>query len=176
MTGDVRIPTVAETVRVYILRGTLGEPRSWRNPVIMLLFVGAVVLIMPRWDSLESPPLLALVVTFAAVAASGAYREYQFGGPQRLIVAAGVTTFVASVASIAVLYAVSVTFGREPGASPIEAFWRLPTEVLASVFLGFGLLIVILYFVRKPARLRAEAEAREKIRAERAARGAPVEA
>ena len=176
MTGDVRIPTVAETVRAYLLRGLLGEPRSWRHPVVGLLFLGAVALIMPRWDSLESPPVLALVVTFAAVAASDAYREYQFGGPRRLIVAAGVTSVLASMAIIAVVYTVSVTFGREPGTAPIESFWRLPTEVLASVFLGFGVLIVILYFVRKPARLRAEAEDREKIRAERAARGAPVEA
>jgi hypothetical protein len=172
----VRIPSVADTVRAYLLGGLFGVSGRWQNALIWLLVMAFSVLALPRWDSIENPPIVGLGVGLAIAAGLDAQRERQFGGPERLVVAAGLTTLVGLVAMFAVLYAVSVTFGPEPGSAPIDAFWRLPIEVQAGCFLGLAVLFVILYRVRRPARLREEAEFQERVRAERKARGRAVEA
>jgi hypothetical protein len=172
----VRIPTVAATVRTYLLRGLLGDPARWRTPVLGLTFLGLMVMGAPRMDAQSSPPLLAFLILCGVVAASDARREYLFGGPQRLVVAAGVTTFVSMSALLGLVYAASIMFGPEPGSAPSDAFFSLQTNVVVGVFLAIAVLVAILYWIRRPVRERQDAEFRALVRAERAARGKPVRA
>lgn len=169
----MRIPSVAETVRTYALRGLFGERFQWRGLLTAMLFSVALVLAIPRLDSSDYS-LLAFFGIFAAIDAwEVVRREYLFGGPGRLIVAAGITNFVGNIAYLVVLYAASVTFGPPPGSAPIDAFRRLPSNLVIGSFLAFGMLLAILYVIRKPAQKRQEAEFQALVDAERARRGKP---
>ncbi len=154
-----------------------GEVR-WVRGLFWLSALGLLVLAMPRLDSgAQGPffPIVFFVPLCAAHAAAAARREYEFGGPRRLVVAAGVTTFLASLGLLLTFVAASINFGPERGSSAIEA---LGAMIPPDLYIGGLLLLMVAgaaaYWIDEPARKRAEAKGRATIRAERIERGKPV--
>ena len=171
MTTTVRIPSVAQTIRTYVMRSLLGGSTPSRALLGWFAVVVLFILVIPRLDSTDSPSLIFLPVLVTVSAAIEARREYLFGGPHRLVVAAGVTAFIVYSAMVATIVAVSIVFGPEPDSSPIDS---VPGDLIVVGLVAFLVVLPILYWVRKPARERQEAAFRAEVRAERTARGRPV--
>lgn len=178
MTGTtIRIPTVADTVRTYLVRSFAGDGPGGLRSFIWLPIAALLVLAIPRVDSSDNGvfPFGFAFALSAANAVSAAWREHQFGGPRRLLVAAGLTTFVASLALLLILVAASITFGPERGSSAIEALGAMiPTDLIIGGLLVLMFVLVAAFKVGEPARKRSEAEDHARIRAERLARGQTV--
>ena len=178
MTGTtVRIPSVRDTVRTYLVRSVVGDDVGRLRSVIWLPIVILVILAVPRVDSVSEPlgPLVFFLIGGVLNALEAAQREYRFGGPRRVVVTAGVTTFVCSMTLLVTLISISITFGPERGSSAIEA---LGAAVPANLLIGGLLLLMVAaaaaYWINEPARTRDESENRARIRAERLARGRAV--
>lgn len=179
MTGTtVRIPSVPETIRTYLLRSFVGDEAGRLRGIIWSPIVALLILAIPRADSDDQWPFLPLAFLFALGAAHGvtaARREYLFGGPRPLVVAAGVTTFLASIGILLTLIAASIAFGPERGSSAIE---RLGAILPPNLVIGGLLLLMVAaaaaYWINEPARTREDSENRARIRAERLARGKAV--
>jgi hypothetical protein len=173
----VRIPTVADTVRTYLVRSFVGDEVGRLRGLIWLPILILVILAVPRVDSIDQGlgPLVAFLIGGVVSAMQAARREHQFGGPRRLVVAAGVTTSLAALALLLILIAISTTFGPEPGSSAIEAVGAV---VPANLLIGGLLLLMVAaaaaYYINEPARTREESEDRARIRATRIERGKPV--
>ena len=179
MTGTtVRIPTVADTVRTYLVRSLAGDEARWVRTLIGVPVVVLLILAFPRVDSGDSWPFLPLATFLtlcAVISVEAARREYQFGGPQRLVVAAGVTTFMVNVAILSTFIALSMAFGQEPGSSPLEALGAMiPTDLIIGGLLVLMFVLVAAHKIGEPGRKRSEAENQARIRAERLARGRAV--
>jgi hypothetical protein len=111
----------------------------------------------------------------AANAVTAGRREYLFGGPRRLVVAAGVTTFLVSLAIFLTLIAASIAFGPQRGSSAAEAVGAVvPANLLIGGLLLLAVAVAAAYWINEPARTREESENRARIRAERLARGRAV--
>jgi len=173
----VRIPSVGDTVRRYLLRSLVGDEVRWVRGLLWLPAIGLLILAVPRVDSHTQWPMFYVffVPVCAIHAVTAARREHEFGGPRRLVVVAGVTTFLASLGLLLTFVALSINIGPERGSSAIEALGAL---VPPNLLLGGLLLIVVAlaaaYWINDPARKRVEARDRERIRAERLARGKAV--
>jgi hypothetical protein len=175
---EVRIPTVADTVRTYLVRSLMGDEGRWVRGLIWLPIIVLMILAIPRADSTDQWPifpLLFLIGLDAVHAVDAARREYRFGGPRRLVVAAGVTTFVVALGILVTLIAVSIAFGPEPGSAPIETLLAgIPTNLVIGAVLLLMVAAAAAYRINEPARAREESENRARIRAERVARGRVV--
>jgi hypothetical protein len=150
------IPAVSNTVRAYTRRFLIGDSAGWRAaPLTLVVSISAVLLVVPSSAGESSLPLFPAVFGFVG-GLNGAYREYRFGGPPRLILVAALTT-----GGIASLLLVPVVAIRGAIGGPALPF----LDVL--VVLGtFGLLVAYLGGWWKP-----EAAFETEVRAERARRG-----
>src|SRR5687768_7874646 len=106
----VRIPSVGDTVRTYLVRSVLGDDVGRLRGIIWLPIVILVILAVPRVDSVSEPlgPLVFFLIGGVLNALEAARREYQFGGPRRVVVTAGVTTFVCAMTLLVALISLSI--------------------------------------------------------------------
>jgi hypothetical protein len=154
------IPSVPDVVRAYARRFFVGDAYGWRGaPLTGVVFVSALLLVVPvgptEWFN---PAVLAIIVGVAAFDA--AFREYRFGGPAGLILAAAVTTAVIASLVLAPFMAVREALG---GPAPVP---------LLDVVVALGVLsLCVAYFGRRGWRRKAEAAFEAEVRAERARRG-----
>lgn len=169
------MPTVGDTMRTYAGVSALGDRSTWRGFFLAGAFLLGVALLFPPIDSIERPNVLPYALALLGPPLGAAYREYRFGGSARLIVVAAMTTTVVCLILAAILFGLSMLVGgRLAFANPIAWFFGLPMEVQVASLIGLMVLLVVGYFVRKPARKRAADKFEAEVRAERARRGLPT--
>lgn len=169
-----RMPTVRETIRTY---SGLSELRA-RSISRGVLLTGAsllgLALLLPPIDRIDSR-IFPYALVLLGPALGAAYREYRFGGSPRLIIVAAMTSTVVGLILVAVWFVLwMLVGGRLASANPFVWFLGLPMEIQIGSLIALMILIVIGYFVRKPARERAADKFEAEVRAERTRRGLPT--
>ena len=167
----VRIPTVAETVRTYVRRLTSGELDK-RGRVLLLAFL-LVAFVLPPISLERTWPGLAILVAITSI--QEARRERRLGGPDRLVLVAGLTSAaVVSLYSIVLLLILVYVGGRLDLWSHVPPV-DLPVEVIVIGILAIEALLFYIFWRTRAGRERAEEAFESEVRAERARRGAPPE-
>jgi hypothetical protein len=165
-TEGVRVPTVADTVRTYA-RDFLGDFSTLRGMLSLGLLVAVVLVLPPMKD--VGPLLLSNAILLIGISLHAGYRERRFGGPDRLAVAATMTTLAVGAAWASVFLLAWAILGGRLG------FWRvlreIPPDAVITALLVLAAFIVIRYFHIKPERERRAAAFEAQVRAERARRG-----
>jgi len=167
-----RIPSVNETARLYARRSFFGDPFDWRLALLTGALLVGLALSLPPLESVDQSNLLLLALVSSGAVIGAAYREYRFGGPLRLVLAAAISTAVVSLAILGLFLGLWKMFGgRTDFDGPLGWFFSLPMEVQVGSLLALMALLVVGYYVRRPARQRAAAAFEAEVRAERARRG-----
>lgn len=167
-----RIPSVNETVRLYAWRSFFGDNTDWRWPLLAGVLLLGLALSLPPIESVDPSRLLLMALVLFGPVSGAAYREYKFGGPPRLALAAAISTALVSLAILGIFLGLWRIFGgRTDFAGPFGWFFSLPMDIQVGSLLALMVLLLVGYFVRKPARQRAAAAFDAEVRAERARRG-----
>jgi hypothetical protein len=154
------IPTVSDTVRAHTRRFFLGDSAGWLiGPLPLVISMSAVLFVVPVRPTDPVGPLFFIAAVLVSVAAIDAgQREYQFGGPPRLILVAALT---AGVIVSVVLVAVFAIRGALGSLLPL----RFRDLVVVLAIFGTLVAYVVGWWKRDEAAIEAE------VRAERARRG-----
>jgi hypothetical protein len=158
-------------LRTALVEQFLGPPRRARRLRFLasLAITVALALVIPRidhWARAEALPALALI----GIPVSGiwaVHREHLLRRSRSRQVAVYVATVIAFSAGWIELVALSVTFGSEPGSSPIERLAALIPPLDIPLWLVAGLLLVLALWryrsdKREEAALRAQADAEQR--------------
>jgi hypothetical protein len=168
------MPTVIETIQAHAGLAELRDRSKRLRLLLVAAFLVGVVLIVPPIDSSERSGFF-LSAALIGPALGAAYREYRFGGTPRLVMTAAMTGMgVSAIVIAALLAAWLVIGGRLAFLNPLVWFFSSPMEIQIGVLIGVMVLLVVDYFVRKPARARASEAFEASVRAERERRGLPT--
>jgi hypothetical protein len=168
------MPTIAETIRLHASSFIPRDASSWRIVAACVLFLLAIMLVLPPLRTFERPPIAAIGGVIGA-ALGTAHREHRYGGSPALILAAAMTAFAIGTVVLAALVVVWWQIGGLlESFSPFVWLFSQPVESAVGVLIALMGLIIAVYVLTRSRRQRANDEFEDAVRAERIRRGLPT--